>query len=103
MFAIGNTGELGFGSTVSIVIEIAVLQYLTKLPGHGDTLGNGLGTYHMTGEILTEIQHGFSGRSMDDFLYRECFHIVQERGIPLAQLTGGIDGNACFHAPRGWE
>ena len=64
---------------VILMVEVSFLQDFPKFQVHGNSLGNRLRTYHMPGEVLPEIQHGFPCRSMDHFLYRQMLHIMQSR------------------------
>ena len=93
--SVRDIGEPGFRVPVILVIEVAVLQDFSKLQRHGGSFGNVLGTNHMTGKILAEIQNRFSVGGMDDLLYREGFHVVQRERIPGAQLAGS-GNNDCF-------
>ena len=96
-----HIGEFGFGVTVIVMIEVPVLQHFAKFQRHGGSFGNFLGTDHMTGEVLTEIQNGFPGGRMNDLFHRKGFPIMQRRGIPLTQLTRRTDNNRALPVTQG--
>ena len=104
-FAIGCIYEAGAGLPVIIPIKIALLQNFAKIQSDFCSLFPLCQKAYKAGKVLSEIQHRFTGRRYNNFLYRNRLFnkngkrsavnkpiLLQQALFPFLQHLDGLKG-----------